>query len=64
MEFTTIDPQSLEHITGGAGEGAMGWVRGALVGAAIAGGGQAQMPPRVEPIRIEQPAPRIGVGQR
>ncbi len=63
MEFTTIDIDALDDVTGGA-EGVMGWVRGAVAGVALASGNPAQMPPRVEPIRIEMPAPRVGVTQR
>lgn len=62
MEFTTIDLKTLEDVIGG--EGAMGWVRGALVAASLAGGGQAQMPPEVKPIQITQPAPRVGMTSR
>ena len=63
--FLSIDPDQLEDVSGGRQEGVMGAVRAGLLGASLLmGGGPAQMPPRVEPIRIEMPIPSPGVTQR
>ena len=62
--FDTIDVDTLEDVTGGAGEGLLGLARVGLVGLQLATGSPDIKAPRVEPIRIEQTTPRIGVTQK
>ena len=64
MEFTTIDIEALEDTIGGAGEGLLGAVRVGLVGLSLATGNPDIKAPQVQPIRIEQTVPRVGVTQK
>jgi hypothetical protein len=57
--FDTIDLEALDDITGGRGEGVLGWARVGLVGLSMATGNPEIKAPRVEPIRIEQTMPTI-----
>ena len=59
MELAPIETETLETVTGGAGEGVMGWVRGAALGASLLTGNPAQLPPIVEPVAVELPASGI-----
>lgn len=61
--FDTIDLESLEDVNGGV-DGLLGWARVGLVGLQLATGNPDIKAPRVEPIRIEQTVPRVGVTQR
>lgn len=62
--FDTIELEVLEEVTGGAGEGVMGWARLGLVGLSLATGNADIKAPMVDPIRVEQPisAPSIAGG--
>ena len=61
--FDTIEPATLEDVTGG-GEGLFGLARVGLVGLSLATGNADIKAPLVEPIRVEMPAPQIRTAGR